>query len=120
MTLFKSVIFLGFLFTSCNDVDKGIDVFFNEIGCLHKLPKNAIIVIIPMEGCKSCVSSAIFFLEKNIKNPFFYFIITEINDRKALTQLLGKDILKRKHLALDFSNSWRKHNLASAYPLGHL
>lgn len=112
------VVLLAVAIISCDsNTNADANLYVQDIVPSKDLPDELIIVTIPTTGCQSCIGPALSFLNENVENERFMFVITEIQDNKALRNDLGTEIYNNINLIIDRDNLWRKAGLAKEYPL---
>lgn len=110
-------IFIVGIFGCENPNHKNFLQFAQEVCVDREILRDIVFVVIPTTGCVGCISPAINFLKKNIDDPTYQFIITEVTDKKHLKMWLGENVFKNEHLIIDYANKWRSNNLQSEYPM---
>jgi hypothetical protein len=74
------------------------------------------IVMIPSTGCGTCISSAIDFFKRKSSDRKYYFVFTEIRDRKLVMSWVKK-YRGQLNIDLDTLELARKYGLTSEYPV---
>jgi hypothetical protein len=62
------------------------------------------IIIIPREGCSTCIIEANSFFDNNKNNSSYLFIFTKLSTQKELTILFGKEIMQSDNVLIDKKN----------------
>ncbi|MDR1371804.1 MAG: hypothetical protein LBJ17_01560 [Dysgonamonadaceae bacterium] len=76
------------------------------------------VIIIPREGCTSCIKESERFIKENINNNAYLFIFTKISSEKELKITFGYEMLKLKNVIVDTKNIfYRYEDIENHYPL---
>ncbi len=110
----KYSIGLFILFTSCLT-----DPFQREAAVLSEFKISTevkYVVIVPVEGCTSCVNEGLKFGERNSNNPNVIVILTDNKSEKS-TKLKAGEMLTGKSVILDSENKFVEAGLVQYNPL---
>ena len=112
---------LGVLLLSC-DTKMGYQHFLNERISEYypdgSVDKYEYIVVMPRQGCNSCIKSAEDFYRSNKYDGRYLFIFTRIDSKKKLGLEIGAEELERENVKLDQDNIFYNTDFYdSNYPL---
>lgn len=114
--------FMALLLLSCNNTKTEYQHFLNEQITKHYsddcIKEYEYIVVIPRQGCNSCIKSAESFYKANKNDKRYLFIFTRIDSKKKLGLEIGVEELSRKNVILDQDNIFYDTDFYdSNYPL---
>lgn len=95
LTLFNCALF----FASCsknNDYSTELNYILSE--CMNCPSDYKYIMLIPSLGCVGCISDAETFLQENVNNSDYIFILEKVQSKKALRIRLGFDFQKESRI----------------------
>lgn len=105
---------------SCNKTSEYTHYVNEQLGKHYaaEMTRYEYIVVIPRQGCHSCIKSAETFFNASKDLSNYFFIFTRVNSIKKLGLEIGKDNLTRKNVRIDQDNLfYNKSCNDSNYPL---
>ncbi|UII28639.1 hypothetical protein LVD15_09490 [Fulvivirga maritima] len=113
---FFSIIMMSMIF-GCNkhyDNSEGLNEYFSELNIAYEDLDACLIV--PLQGCSSCIDKCVSFVKKNHTNNKIHFIIVS-SDLRDVKIRLGSNVWRSKSVTIDSSMLAVKKSLTYISPL---
>lgn len=115
--LFNSILFLvATILFSCSSKESEFEDSLLLVS--NKLINYEYIIIIPNEGCGTCISNTTTYVKENFDEitPKTAIIFTDIKDYKALNLNVSSKILRNENVFIDSTNILKSVEISSIYP----